>query len=751
MILDALAAFVVRRRWIVIAAWAVLVAAAAPLALRLPSVLKGAAEGVPGSPSLVAVERAVQAGMPAGDFYPALAALHSDSVPVRDARFAAAAESVTKSLLDSGHVASVLSYWNTLSEDLLGESEHTALLVVHPRAETFGAAELATSELRAAVARAELEAEFRCEITGQSAVLYDLNRQSSSDLLRAERIGLPITLLILLVVFGAPLAALLPLALALSAMTMSLAALTLLSDWMSVSVFAQNTVSMIGLGVGVDYALFLLTAFRRALAGGASSERAAVDAVREAGHTVFYCGAAVGIGFAALCLVRLPFLRALAFGGIAVVVLSVFATLTLLPALMATFGVRINWPRGASAARVSEAKLWSTWATVVMRRPVVFLLASLVVLAFFIAPVRRLSSWNMGASSLEGELESRAGYERLAGDFAPGWMGPVALVLETPEGESVLADESREVVLELAERLALDSRIAAVRGFTDLERAMRGLGVHADGGLDSLPELFRGPAANVVSPDGSVAILALVPHAAPESHEAVALVSELRADPFAELAGLVTAHVTGAPALIADFDHEIFSRLWVVVPAVLLITFLVLLIQFRSLVIPLSAIAVNLASVLASYGFLVYVFQDGIGASWLGLTPPGGLNAFIVLVLFTILFGLSMDYEVFLLSAIAREYRALGDNRAAVARGLERTAGTISSAAAIMVSIFVSFGFTRLVPTREFGLGLAFAVTLDATWIRLVLVPSLMALLGQANWWFPGRDRAARSGQRPLG
>ena len=189
--------------------------------------------------------------------------------------------------------------------------------------------------------------------------------------------------------------------------------------------------------------------------------------------------------------------------------------------------------------------------------------------------------------------------------------------------------------------------------------------------------------------------------------------------------------------MLTDFDRGIFARMWLVVPAVLLVTFVVLLVHLRSLLIPLKAIALNLLSVLASYGFLILVFQDGHGAQLLGLTPPGGLNAFIVLMLFTILFGLSMDYEVFLLSAIRTRYLRSGDSADAVAHGIATTGGTITSAAAIMISLFLSFGFTHLIATREFGLGLAFAVALDATIVRLVLLPALMALFGRANWWLP--------------
>jgi len=235
-----------------------------------------------------------------------------------------------------------------------------------------------------------------------------------------------------------------------------------------------------------------------------------------------------------------------------------------------------------------------------------------------------------------------------------------------------------------------------------------------------------------------MALIVLLPSFAPESPESMALVDELRRDAWRELEGLdARIGISGTTALTKDFDDEVFGRMKIVVPAVLGLTFLVLLVAFRSVLIPLKAILLNLLSVLAAYGFLIYVFQDGLGASWIGLSPPGGLNSFIVLVLFTILFGLSMDYHVFLLSRVRDVYAATGDTSRAVSLALQQTAGPISSAALVMVSIFASFGFTRLVATRELGFGLAFAVALDATLVRLILVPALMTLLGSYNWWVP--------------
>jgi RND superfamily putative drug exporter len=256
------------------------------------------------------------------------------------------------------------------------------------------------------------------------------------------------------------------------------------------------------------------------------------------------------------------------------------------------------------------------------------------------------------------------------------------------------------------------------------------------------PEELRSAMARVLSADGRVGVVALVTPEAPEARTTMRYLEELRARrwPALERTGVVL-HWGGSSAIMQDFDHEMFTSARRVILAVVLSTFALLALMLRSPFIAFKATCLNTVSVLAAYGFLVLVFQDGLGARAIGLTPPGGLNSFIVLMLFTILFGLSMDYEVFLLSRVREEYARTGDNDHSVAAGLARTGGIISSAALVMISIFAAFGFTRLVPTREFGLGLAFAVALDATLIRLVLVPALMKVSGWLNWWWPGGAR----------
>jgi putative drug exporter of the RND superfamily len=733
------AAAATRGRWIVLIVWAGLIAGASVFAARLPGVLQGGADAIPGSES-DDVTRTIRERFGAGTLFQFPVVLHSDSLSSMDPAFGEAVERVTRSLARLPAVERVESAWNSPRSELLGEDGRSALLLVTPAVSTFYQAELLTRALREAVAGSALPRGLAAEVTGATAMLHDLDERSSSDLIAAERVALPLTALILLLVFRSPLAAALPVLLALASTTLGLAGLYLLSGRLAVSVFAQNVVSMIGLGVGVDYALFVLSRFREARARGLAPGPAAREARAAAAHSVLLSGTTVAVGFLALFLVRAPFLHAIALGGVVVVTAAVAAGMTLLPALLATMPHALEWPRRGVAPRALEpSAFWSRWAATVMRRPWIFTAAALAVLLVFILPLGRMRGWNIGATDLPAGTESRRGHEALAQHFSPGWMGPVVLVVEARGPRTLWSDSTWRALLPVLAELDADPENGRMLGLPAL-LSLAMLLPPEQRSFAAVPAELAEPLARVLSADGRVGLVAFVPPGAPESRASMDQLAELRRRrwPEAERAGL-RFRWGGSSAIMHDFDREMFGSVPRVITAVVLSTFLLLVAMLRSLVIPLKATLLNAVSVLAAYGFLVLVFQDGIGARWIGLTPPGGLNSFIVLMLFTILFGLSMDYEVFLLSRVREEYAASGDNEAAVAAGLARTGGIITSAALVMVSIFAAFGFTRLVPTREFGLGLAFAVALDASLIRLVLVPALMKVSGRWNWWWPFR------------
>lgn len=701
-----------RPKWVV-TIWVLLIALAAGFALRLPGAVQGSSDNIQDSES-GRVDDIMQTQFGPGSAYLFPVVVESDQIPLDDPRFATGVEVMTRALESAPGVRSVDHYWNTSARELIGRDGRSALLLVRPSVTSFFAAENLTGALRTELSRAQAGPGMTVVVTGVPAMFHDLNRNSAADLLRAERVGIPLTLVILLIVFGAPLAATLPLLVAVIAVTIASAGLYLLSGAMPVSVFAQNAVAMIGLAVGVDYALFLLSRFRAQLGRGDSVHEAVLRASVAAGHAVLVSGIAVGIGFMGLLLVKAKFLHSIALGGFLVVAAAVAAALTLLPVLLLWLGRRVNWPRSSHPMRPTEAASrgsWRRWIAAVMTRPWRFLLLGLAIMGALAAPALRMKPSNASVNDLAPQFEARRGFESLQRNFEAGWMGPVAVLIGSAHGHSLRDDASQRAIRAIATRLENDPQVARVQ--VDPRRPL--------------------------SPDGTTALLVVVTRHAPDSAETLEFVRALRADrwPEAAQAGL-TARVGGPTAMIEDFDAELFGSLWRVVPAVLAVTFVVLMLAFRSLVIPAKAIALNLLSVMAAYGFLVLLFQDGIGTSLLGVDPPGGLTSLVVLMLFTILFGISMDYEVFLLHQIREEYARAGDNRHAVESGVERSASLITSAAAIMVVLFGSFGFTQFTATREFGLGLAFAVALDATLIRLLIAPALMELFGAANWWWPG-------------
>ncbi len=722
--------------------WVIVFSIASLLAFNLQSALQGSSDIIRDSPS-DKVTQVLNKKFNQGSAYQFSVVIESKDIPVDDLRFVHAVRSLEQMLTGDKAVQQVRSFWNSGMPELLGKDRRSALLLVAPSADDFFEAENLTTHIRKLAKRATPSAGFTVKVTGVVSMFHDLNRNSSSDLIDAERVGIPLTLFILLIVFRAPLAAMLPIVVAMVSVTVSLAGLFILSHWMPISVFAQNVVSMIGLGVGIDYSLFTLNRFRQALGNAANPAEAALDASTAVGHALINSGLTVAIGFLSLFLVNARFLHVLALGGALVVTICLLATLSLLPILLSFFGDRVNWPgkfnnpNCRSASSDPPRQIWADWARSIMLRPWFYVIPAMLLLAIFIAPVSRLEIWNVGAKDLDAQMESRQGMEILARNFEQGWMGPVVLLLESKDS-NLWSPERQEAVLALASRLGADEKVAFVLGYPRLLSAA-GPARSSIRSQADLPAYIRTLAADTLSKDDKAGLIVLVTKQPPESTEVRQLVSELRGNAWPELqAAGIRVQVGGATSMVADFDQEMLDGTWRVIPAVLALSFIVLMIQFKSLLIPLKATFLNLLAVLASYGFLIYLFQDGIGAEFIGLAPPGGLNSFIVLMLFTVLFGLSMDYEIFLLTHIREAYKATGNNAAAVATGLQQTAGLITSAALIMVCLFGSFGFTGLVATREFGLGLAFAVLLDATLIRVLLVPALMELFGPANWWLPG-------------
>jgi RND superfamily putative drug exporter len=562
----------------------------------------------------------------------------------------------------------------------------------------LGPLEKATAEAR----DAGYQVEFGGELPGTATEMQG----------RGELIGVALALLLLVIAFGSVVAAGLPIAVALGGLAAGSLGVTLLAGVTDVSTSAPTIATMVGLGVGIDYALLLVTRHVERLRAGASPVEAAAMATATAGRSVLGAGLIVLVSLMGLRLAKLPTYDSFGFAtGITVFAVMV-AAITLVPALCALAGQRLLSRRHRRRAARGETPVQSTTLTVrivaaVAGRPVAWALAALVVLLALAAPALGMRTWPQDGGSQPTSLTTRQAHDVVAAEFGPGANGPLTLV----------ADLER-----------LDS--GTVAGLHDRVDATAGV---------------AGSTPVVTSPDGRLAVWDVVPTTAPVDEDTSRLLERLRDDVLP--AGV---EVTGNTAVLADISTMLGERLWVVVGFVVAMSVLLLMVMFRSVVVPLKAALMNLLSIGAAYGVMTLVFQHGWGSSLLGVDHAVPVSSWIPILMFTVLFGLSMDYEVFLLSAVRESWLATGDARGSVVTGLASTGRVISMAAAIMVAVFLGFATEQDLVVKMLGVGLAVAVGLDATLVRLVLVPATMTLLGRWNWWMPWSASSVAPAPRPV-
>jgi len=569
--------------------------------------------------------------------------------------------------------------------------------------------------------------------TGSPALHHDFTRMAEDDLRRCELVTLPLVLLLLLVVFGSLVAAALPLLVAALAVLLGIAGMLVLSHMTPVSVYATNLVTMIGLGVAVDYALFVVSRFREELRGG-DVPGALGRTMATAGRAVLFSGGTVAVGFAGMLLVPIGALTSLGLAGAMVVGLAVIYSVTFLPALLAILGPRVDALRLPllRRRRADDEGVWHNTAVFVMARPWAVLLPVLAVLIVLGLPMRALRLGMADPTILRPEAESRQGDELKRTAFPGGDTHPIVVVLEDrqrpPTSARAIAQQ-----YDLSRWLAGLPGVARVDSVVDLDPRIDRAQYQM---LAALSPAVRPPSIDtafrqMMGPHA--ALLVVSTPLRPESEEARSLVRTIRTSHPPLDATLL---VTGQTAFDLDFIDVLARSAPVVTGFIVIVTYVVLFFLLGSILLPLKAVIMNFLSITASYGALVWIFQDGHFAGWLGFTP-GPIESPIPLIMFCVLFGLSMDYEVLLLSRTREEYERTGDNRHAVATSLERTGRLITGAAAIMAVVFFGFGVAHAVMIKAIGIGMGIAVVVDATIVRALLVPATMRLLGDWNWWAP--------------
>lgn len=716
-----LGVLVYRHRRGVIAVWAVLLLIGAVLATRVDSVLKTTVGQAP-----TEAQKGLSLLEDELDLPPSVIIViyHSPDLTVDDQAFRADVESSLASLPGMPDLARIDTPYSLLSPLPATEDRHATYALIWLDLPV----ERAIDAIPEVHLRLKEPEQVQMMVTGAPVIFSELEDATKKDLRRGEIAAIPLVLVALVLIFGGLVASGLPVLMGGVSLVLALAVMFLLGHVTDMSIFAKNIASLLALGIAVDYTLFIVSRFREEIAISGPAESIAVT-MATAGKAVLFSGVTTILGLSGLLLVKFSFLRSLGLAGIVVVVLSLFVALTLVPAVLAILGPRIN--ALPVLPRVKRPGLW--WhklATRVMASPLLFLVpsaAAILVLGIPFLGVRLGPIWS---GTLPDDAPARTAWEFAAQEFGPGGLTPVLVVVQSPG--PVLEPQNLGDLYEYSRRLAALPGVTAVDSIVDLAPGIS---------KEAYQIAYRDPSS--LSPEvrdllngvvnGPTTVLRVhVEHdiAAPEARE---VIKSVRAVP----AGTLTRYVTGAAASLQDSIDALYEDFPKVIVAVVISIYVTLLFLFRSVVVAFKAVAMNALSIFASFGALVFIFQEGHLEGPLGFRSDGTVEASLPILLFCMVFGLSMDYGVFLLSRIKEEYDRTGDNTQSVAQGMEKSGKIITSAAMVVVVVGFAFALGDIILTKALGLGLAIAVLIDATIIRAFLVPSLMRLLGKWNWWAP--------------
>ncbi len=736
---ERLGALIYRRRKFVIGIWIAIIAIALPFAPQAPGALQAGGFDLPTLESARA--RALlesEVGAPPSAL---VLAITSETLTPGTIAFETAAAEATAGVARAPHVTLIRSH--LIAPNQVRAADGIVYDVVFLDLKPDDSPE-ALAGIQAALRSVE---GITVAIAGGPAFYADIQSVSESDLRRSELISLPLAALVLLLVFGSAVSAGLPLAVGGAAVLVALATIFGIAQATRMSVFVLNLTTLLGLGLGVDYSLLLVSRFREEL-----TRSDVGDAVRRtvatAGRAVFFSGVTVMLGLAGLMLFDFAILRSIGIAGTITVGLAVTASLTLLPALLGVLGARVDRlaVRRLSSGAINEQGPWARLARGVMRRPVAVALPTLFLLIALGTPWLNVKFNAPDGSILPERVASRQALDALTRSFGEGEFSPMTVAVRT--SGSVLSVDNITLLYAWVAKLQEDPRIARVDSIVSIDSRL----------TLAQYQLLYGSAAGA-PPDRYVQQLlaattrsdftavTITPAQGPNRPDTRALVAELRAaTPGATGAGApsaitppagLTTLVGGGAAEIVDVVDTISSQFPRSALVVILATLLILAVLLRSILLPIKAVLMNTLSILASFGALVWIFQEGNLSALLGFAPLGFVETTIPVILFCVLFGLSMDYEVFLLTRMREIYDRTGDNSAAVAGGLERSGRIITSAALIVVVVAGSFVFAEIVLIKALGVGVAIAVALDATIVRALLVPATMRLLGDWNWWEP--------------
>jgi RND superfamily putative drug exporter len=667
--------------------------------------------------------------------------------PANSAEGEQALTTIVAALRAEPGVSGVVSYLDLRDSIFLGKGGGTFVLV--GLSSTEGPVESLVPKLheRAKSLQDQLRTRYpavKLELTGELPLNFDIRKASADEVQRGETLVIPATLALLLVAFGSLVAAVIPLAVGQLAIATTMAVTGFLAARLHLSILVQNLATMLGLGLGIDYALLMVSRFKEAISAGHEGPEASVIAARQAGRTLLISASTVAIGFLALLTVPISEIRSIGVAGFLVAGMSVLLTNTLVPALLALLGPRINAGRMPFTPRLDAQRAahtgnrWRKWGKAIVARPWLALFLAGVPLLLLAWQAGRLNTSVPRGDWLPESAESVQALHTLERMDRAGVVYALRVIVELPNNSIAQTDEGWNAIDRISKRLASDPRCDRVISITTL----------TEGNRSFLNSMARETRRTFLSRDGRAALLEVLPASSVSLREQVDWVRDLRKTGAAALTGVpgATLLVGGIPALNADYQTIVSDHLVPVTALVVVGTLVALLCGFRSLFAAVKAIALNMISVAASFGALVLVFQDGHGSRLLGV--PGGTGSvfpLVPIVAFAIVFGLSMDYEVFLVARVLEARRSGLSETDAIPEGLARTAGLITSAAAIMIVVFAAFTFGDFLVVKMIGFTLAVAVLIDATLVRIVIGPALLRIAGDWNWWPGGLTTSRRA------
>ena len=743
--MASLATFVVRFRWWVIGAWIVVFIASATLAPRIGGALKQGF-GEVDTESRLAVRQMVDA-LDVSESGVTLV-FSSDRLEGSDPAYVAAMEDAIAPLREIPEVTRIVTFYSLPSEargeTLIASDGRTTYAFVELDAPIDESTAL-VEPIRDALADTELDV----WVTGGVALFADITAYSEADLRRAELITVPLLAIALLIVFGGVVAAGLPVSIGLLSVSTTLALVFLMAQVTDMSVLTLNIATFLGLGMAVDYSLLMVTRFREEIGaatdgvqdGAAAIATAVSVTMQTSGKAIAFSAGTSVIALSGLLFFDFMMLRSLGVGGITVILFSMLIALTLLPALFAVLGRRVDalslWRRRRTD---DEGGFWFVLSRWVMRHPFAIIVPVIALLLLLGAPFLGVKLGAPWSSILPDEAESKQGDDIIAERFGPGEQTHIVLVETSPT--STLSPENVAANLAFIARMDADPRVARVEsvfGSNPAEAAARMAALMAAGGLaDNMTDSERAALGSLLSEDLRTQVVRVVPAHPPMSDETRALLSDIRAAVSnGNMGGDMAVRATGVTADMEDNIERMYADFPWVILYVMAVTYLALFFLLRSALLPLKAVILNALSILAGFGALVFIFQWGNFQELLVFTAEGFTEATAPILIFSIVFGLSMDYEVFLLSRVKEEYEKTGDNVRAVAVGMQRSGRVITSAAAILILVSLGFATGDLLLVKAIGVGTAIAVLIDATIVRALLVPALMRVMAGANWWAP--------------